>query len=109
MRNANNSTTVFVDTGVEKADNYVLDNNQTKIGLAYNYNRSESELSYISSVEMDEIIKSSNINAQYIDLTNGTIQSALSDLNIGKKYWKYCIILALLFLAVEIVLIKIFK
>ncbi|PCJ00430.1 MAG: hypothetical protein COB15_02675 [Flavobacteriales bacterium] len=109
VRNANNSTTVFVDTGVEKADNYVLDNNQTKIGLAYNYNRSESELSYISSVEMDEIIKSSNINAQYIDLTNGTIQSALSDLNIGKKYWKYCIILALLFLAVEIVLIKIFK
>ena len=74
-----------------------MENNTTKIGLAYNYNRSESKLTYLSADEIDEIIKSSSINAQYIDLTNGTIQAALSDLNIGKKYWKYCIILALLF------------
>ena len=109
VRNANNSTTVFVNSGIETADNYVLENDKTKIGLAYNYNRSESELTYLSSTEIDEIINSSSINAQYIDLNNGTIQTALSNLNIGKKYWKYCIILALLFLAVEIVLIKIFK
>ncbi|MBL4592204.1 MAG: BatA domain-containing protein [Flavobacteriales bacterium] len=109
VRNANNNTTVFVNSEIEIADNYTLENDKTKIGLAYNYNRSESELTYLSSTEIDEIISSSSINAQYIDLTNGTIQTALSDLNIGEKYWKYCIILALLFLAVEIVLIKIFK
>jgi len=109
VRNTNNSTTVFINSDIETANNYTLENNKTKIGLAYNYNRSESELTYLSSSEIDAIIKSSSINVQYIDLTNGTIQTALSDLNIGKKYWKYCIILALLFLAVEIVLIKIFK
>ncbi len=109
VRNANNSTTVFVNADIETADNYLLENDKTQIGLAYNYNRSESELTYLSSTEIDEIINSNAINAQYIDLANGTIQSALSDLNIGKKYWKYCIILALLFLAVEIILIKLFK
>jgi hypothetical protein len=109
VRNANNSTTVFVNTEIEAAGNYTLENDKTKIGLAYNYNRSESELTYLSTIEIDEIINSSSINAQYIDLTNGSIQSTLNDLNIGKKYWKYCIILALLFLAVEIILIKIFK
>ena len=109
VRSTNNSTTVFVNYDIEKADNYILENNTTKIGLAYNYNRSESELTYLSAADIDEIIKSNSINAKYIDLTNGTIQSALSDLNIGKKYWKYCIIFALLFLAVETVLIKIFK
>ena len=108
VRNTNNNTTIFVNAEIETADNYTLENDKIKIGLSYNYNRSESELTYLSSSEMKKIINSSSINAQYIDLTNGTIQTALSDLNIGKKYWKYCIILALLFLAVEIVLIKIF-
>lgn len=109
IRNLDNNTTVFVNTEIETAGNYTLENGKIKIGLSYNYNRSESELTCLSSTEIDEIINSSSINAQYIDLTNGTIRSALSELNIGKKYWKYCIILALLFLAVEIVLIKIFK
>ncbi|PCJ26524.1 MAG: hypothetical protein COA97_05440 [Flavobacteriales bacterium] len=109
IRNMNSYTTVFVNSEIEIADNYTLENEKRQLGLAYNYNRSESELTYLSSTEIDEIINSSSINAQYIDLNNGTIQSALSDLNIGKKYWKYCIILALLFLAVEIILIKIFK
>ena len=109
VRNTNNNTTVFVNSNIKIADNYFLENKDSKIGLAYNYNRSESELSYLSLKEIDEAIQLSGINAQYIDVTNGTIQSALSDLNIGKKYWKYCIILALLFLAVEIILIKILK
>jgi hypothetical protein len=109
VRTTNTNTTVFVNSDIETADNYFLENKESKIGLAYNYNRSESDLSYLTSAEIDEAIKLSGINAKYIDVTNGTIQAALSDLNIGKKYWKYCIILALLFLAIEIVLIKIFK
>lgn len=109
VRNTNTGTTVFVNSGIELADNYSLENNTTKIGLAFNYNRSESELDYLTPTEIADIISSNSINAQFIDLSTGTIQTALSDLNIGKKYWKYCIILALLFLAVEIVLIKIFK
>ena len=109
VRNTNTNTTIFINSEIETADNYTLENDNSKIGLSYNYNRSESELTYLSSLEINEIINSHSINAQYIDLINGTIQSTLSDLNIGKKYWKYCIILALLFLAAEIVLIKIFK
>ena len=109
VRNTSSITTIFVNTAIKTAGNYVLKNDKNTIGLAYNYNRSESELTYLSITEIDEIIKANYINAQYIDLTNGTIKTVLNDLNIGKKYWKYCIILALLFLAVEIVLIKIFK
>jgi hypothetical protein len=109
VRNTNNNTTIFVNSAIEIADNYILENKDTKIGLAYNYNRSESKLSYLSTEKIDELLQLSDINAKYIDTTSSTIQSAFNDLNIGKKYWKYCIILALLFLAVEIILIKIFK
>jgi hypothetical protein len=108
-RNTNSNTTIFVDAGIEKADNYILENEVHKIGLAYNYNRNESDLSYLSSEDIDAIIQSNTINAKYIDTSNSSIKSALSDLNIGKKYWKYCIILVLLFLATEIALIKLFK
>jgi len=109
VRNTNNNTTVFVNSGIEEAENYILDNGKNKVGLSYNYNRSESELTYLSSENIDEIIQSNTINAKYIDTSNSSIKSALSDLNIGKKYWKYCIILVLLFLATEIALIKFFK
>ncbi len=109
VRNNNNSTTVFVNSGVENAGNYILSNKNNQLGLAYNYNRSESILSYLSENEITALISSNTINAELIDLKNGTVKSALNDLNIGKKYWKYCIILALLFLAIEIALIKIFK
>jgi hypothetical protein len=108
VRNTTKKTTIFVNSAIETADNYFLENATTKIGLAYNYNRSESELRYLTTIAIKEAIQQSGINAQVIDVTTGSMQSALSDLSLGKKYWKYCIILALLFLAVEIVLIKIF-
>jgi hypothetical protein len=109
VKNANNKTTIFVNSGIETANNYFLENASSKIGLAYNYNRSESELQALTTAAIEEAIQLSGINAQFIDVTNGSIQSAMRTLNIGKKYWKYCIIFALLFLAVEIVLLKIFK
>ena len=109
VRNTNSNTTIFINSGIEKAGNYILENEVTKIGLAYNYNRLESELTYLTSTEIEEIIQTNALNAQIVETSNSSIKSALSNLNIGKKYWKYCIILALLFLAVEIALIKLFK
>lgn len=108
-RNNNNYLTVFVSNNIENAGNYSLENNLTKIGLAFNYNRQESDLSTYNSEEIEEIIHSSNFNAKVVSTTNTSVESALNELNIGKKYWKYCIILALLFLAAEIALIKLLK
>lgn len=109
VRNNNNYTTIFVNSGITDAGNYSLENSQTKLGLAYNYNRSESELTYYPNNKLEELLANNGIKAKFLDASSGTIKSALSELNIGKKYWKYCIILALLFLAAEIALIKFFK
>ncbi len=109
VRNTNNYTTVFVNSGIEQAGNYVLENEITKTGLSFNYNRLESILNYFTPEEIDEMVQTNSINAKLVETSNSTIKSALSNLNIGKKYWKYCIILALLFLAAEIALIKLLK
>jgi hypothetical protein len=79
------------------------------MGLSYNYNRLESDLRYRSHEKIEDIVRSNALNFQLIDVANGSIQAAIGELNIGKKYWKYCIILALLFLAVEIALIKLLR
>ncbi|MCO6501234.1 MAG: BatA domain-containing protein [Vicingus serpentipes] len=108
-KNTNNGTNIFINSAVELAGNYVLENEQFKTGLAYNYNRLESDLTTLSSEEIQHQITINSINAKIIDNTSGNIKSALIELNTGKRYWKYCIILALLFLAIEIALIKLLK
>jgi hypothetical protein len=109
VRNNSNYTTVFVNSSIAEAGSYWLENNQSKIGLAYNYNRTESDLTCLNSSELEEVIMNNTINAKLLDLESGMVKTTLSELNIGKKYWKYCIILVLLFLAAEIALIKLFK
>lgn len=108
-RNNNNYTTIFVNSGISQAGNYSIENEQTKIGLAYNYNRSESELTYYNIDQLEELLANNSIKASFIDTASATIKTALNKLNIGTTYWKYCIILALLFLAAEIALIKLLK
>ena len=108
-RNNANSTTIFVSNGIEKAGNYTLNGEDLKLGLAYNYNRMESNLSCYSAEELTDLVSLSGFQASLIEQAGSEIKGALNELNIGKKYWKYCIILALVFLAIEVVLIKLFK
>lgn len=109
VRTNNSSTSIFVNSGITEAGNYSLENNNTKIGLAYNYNRSESDLTCLSIQDIEDYISKESMNAQLVNTENNTITSALSDLSTGKRYWKWCIILTLVFLAFEIALIKLFK
>ncbi len=109
VRNNNNYTTIFVSNNISEAGNYLLENNQSKIGLAFNYNRAESDLTTYTTTEIEEILTTNLFNAKIVATANSSVKSALSELNVGKRYWKYCIILALLFLAAEIALIKLFK
>lgn len=108
IKNNNQGTTIFVNAGVTLAGNYELTNKETSIGLAYNYSRLESDLAIYSMEEIQNGIDVNGLNVELIENT-ATIQSVLAEISIGKRYWKYCIILALLFLATEIALIKLFK
>ncbi|MCB0400540.1 MAG: BatA domain-containing protein [Flavobacteriales bacterium] len=109
IKNTSNYTTVFVNNGIETAGNYLLENGKEELALAFNYDRLESDLHTLNPDEIESVIASGSLNARYLNTSESSMQSALSELNIGKKYWKYCIILALLFLAVEIALIKLLK
>lgn len=109
IRSSKDYTTVFVASSIHDQGNYELQNNLISLGVAFNLNRSESDLTCLTNDEVAAMLESGVFNATLIDSSIASISSSLNELNIGKEYWKYCIILALIFLAAEIILIKLFK
>jgi aerotolerance regulator-like protein len=108
-QSTNYHTTIFVGQNIVNAGNYILASKNNELGLAFNYNRKESDLTCNTSDEIEEQINKSSINASLLSSEINSLNSAISEIKSGKKYWKLCIILALLFLGAEIVLIKLFK
>jgi hypothetical protein len=108
-KNDADNTSIFVTEGINLAGNYLLESNTTKLGLAYNYNRLESDLTTFSLDELKDQSINYSLNSSIIDTNSASIKSAFNEIKNGATYWKLCIILALLFLAIEIVLIKLFR
>lgn len=108
-QSTNYHTTIFIGQNIINAGNYMLASKNSELGLAFNYNRKESNLTCNTFEEIEEQINKSLINASLLSSEIDSLNSTISEIKSGKKYWKLCIILALLFLGAEIVLIKLFK
>jgi len=74
--------------------------------LAFNDNRSESDLSYLNSAELAKLVPNAK---PVLEAGQGSLKNALAETNFGLQLWKLCIILALIFLAAEILLIRYFR
>ncbi|RFZ94075.1 hypothetical protein D0C36_00495 [Mucilaginibacter conchicola] len=74
--------------------------------LAFNDNRSESDLSYLTAAQLENIFPKNTglLNGEKLN-TNNINSSA----NWGLQLWKLCIILTLIFLGAEILLVRYFK
>jgi hypothetical protein len=79
-------------------------------GIAFNYNRNESSLNYYNSDELkDQITKHNYLNINILESTEKKLTQTLTELDQGKKLWKLCLVLALLFLALEVILLRFMK
>ncbi|MFT5622017.1 MAG: hypothetical protein ACI9QR_002359, partial [Flavobacteriaceae bacterium] len=72
--------------------------------VALNYNRSEGDLSFYSEDELKENFANSNV--QILQNNLAIIKDNVKQMEDGKSFWKLCLILALLFLAIEILLLR---
>lgn len=73
--------------------------------IALNYNRVESDLNYYSKQDLEtHFATTENISIFENNLVQ--ISESVKLLENGKSYWKLCIILALLFLAIEVLLLR---
>ncbi|TVR77592.1 MAG: hypothetical protein EA412_10580 [Chitinophagaceae bacterium] len=76
--------------------------------LAFNYDRSESEMSFVDAATLRNYLPQTNF--EILEVTKfAEIQKAMVSLNFGSDFWKWCIAIALLFLAFEILLLRLWK
>ncbi len=100
-----------VHNQIRKAGHYRLfRGDETLKGLAFNYDRRESVMSFYSAGDLSEKIDRSNLlSFKVLRDTGKPVSESIKEMNQGLRLWKLFIILALLFLAAEVVLLRIWR
>ena len=110
-RLVNNATTIFTQNQITEAGYYDVFENENSIkDLAFNFDRKESDMNFMTTDDLQKQIDEKGLkNMSIIQPDEKTLTNALQEVNDGKKLWKLFLILALIFLATEILIIRLFK
>ncbi len=110
-RIVNDKTMLFLHNQVSAAGNFKLTAGDSLIsGYSFNYDRKESQMNFLAPTALDSLCKNAGVtNFSVLPSTGDTLPALLTEVNRGKFYWKYCILLALLFLAIEECLLRLWK
>ena len=107
VRQQEGSTLLYASDQVQQTGIYELKKADSTIAvLAFNDNRNESDMSYLTGDGLAKILPG---NTTILQAGKASLKNAVSEINIGLQLWKLCIILALIFLAAEIVLVRYYK
>lgn len=112
IRLVNGNLNLFINTELNESGFYnVAWQDAIKQNMAFNYDRIESNLFFYTLDELKEIISKNNLkNYSLIDSnTNADVTSAIHLGANGIKLWKWCLLLTLVFLTIEICLIRFLK
>lgn len=111
LRNVNNSLNLYTQRQVTSPGFYAVENKNTVLlPLAFNYSRKESDLRCATSEELETTIAEKGWRSvSLITDSNADISRQVLLGAEGKKLWKLFIILALLFLALEVALLRLLK
>ncbi len=85
----------------------VMIDDQLIKGLAFNYNRLESETEYLRSSELTE--KFGDRFNILDNSMNADLASIIKEKDQGISFWRWCLIAALIFLAIETLLLRFWK
>lgn len=101
------STLLYIADQVHEPGLYDLKKqDSTAAVLAFNDNRAESDLSYLTNDDLEKLMPQA---AKVLQPGNRSLKEAVTETNFGMQLWKLCIILALFFLGAEIALIRYYK
>jgi hypothetical protein len=111
IRSVFSQTELFTQNQIPEAGHYDVSlNNELIAGLAFNYDRKESELDSYTKPELETILLDQGLdNFRVIKPADRSLTDVIAELNMGVRLWKLFIILALLFLFAEVVLLRFLK
>ncbi len=106
-----NDITLYVDNAIRKSGNYfIAADNKIYTGVSFNYNRHESDMDYFTDSEIESQIEVNRLNGfEILKADNESFSSNLQDIKQGKQLWKIFIILVLLFILIEVAIIRFMK
>ena len=107
----NNTIALYTQNQITEAGHYNVEENNVIIkDLAFNFDRKESDMNFMTQEDLQKQIDEKGLkNVSVIELNEKSLTNALQEVNDGKKLWKLFLILALMFLAAEILIIRLFK
>jgi preprotein translocase subunit SecG len=106
----NNEIFLTENSQVKEAGLYELldaDSKQSLQAMAFNYNRSESDIVLLEPTEIKNLFSSEQVKVY--DKTDIPINTLIKQEENGKPLWRLFIWLALLFIAIEILLLRFWK
>lgn len=111
METRNFKTYIYPYDYINTAGNYYIQyKKETLRGISFNYNRKESELEYLSNEELEEALKNYQLNnISVIKDTGKPMSLTIKQIDEGVQLWKWFIIAALFFLAIEILLLRLWR
>ena len=106
--NLGNATMINFNNMISEAGYYDLTLQDELVkGLAFNYDRIESNLDYIGAEELETKFGAfSNVFGNSLKANLGNI---IKEKDQGITYWRLCLMLALIFLAIETMLLRFWK
>jgi hypothetical protein len=113
IRKSGTSISLLTHDQIRDAGHYSItrgDQPAALVGLAFNFNRDESDLSCFSATELEQQI--GRLAAKDIHILKEkktSIATEINQIRHGTPLWKYFIILVLVFIAFEIALIRLMK
>lgn len=102
---------IFVNGQVTEAGNYsILMKDREVAGLAFNYNRNESDPECLDKGGIEEVIDENKLSGfTILEAKQQPLDRVISQMSFGIRLWKYFIWAALLFLLAEVLLIRLWK
>lgn len=104
-------TRLDLRSSIKSAGHYLVKNeDETLASLSFNYDRNESDLRYYSPDELEERIELTHPEkASVITNVSANFSDMLQDIQKGKQFWKWCVLLALLFIVTEVLIARFWK
>jgi len=111
LRRISKRVDIYPHGQITNAGNYTLINGDVPVkGMAFNYNRSESEMNFYTIEELGEILVDKGLTTvQIVESAGKPFVQTLSEISQGIRLWRWFVMLALVFLLAEGLLLRFLK
>ena len=112
IKSKNGTTFIHTENQIEDDGHYnILFRDSIVKTFSVNYNRSESNLDFFSLKDFKTSLKNNHLNQLFSlnEQFNKTQIKSIASLQLRKDYWIYFVVLALIFIILEIIIIKYYE